>query len=195
MTKLDKKQIRNILSMRYNPLDSTTFPYALKTDFTESDFKGYVNNFLKVSKARHNKYIFKALMSQDLKDGIVSGLGNYLTPEILYDCKISPFRPVGDLSDNDIKKLSKSIKKIIKLSYYNNVTGYMTAFGDFIHTHKERIDNGTYPTYHSNVKLKENEEFSFKVYRQKQDPNGHDVDPNKDLNPGRTTYWVPTVQI
>ena len=36
MTKLDKKQIRNILSMRYNPLDSTTFPYALKTDFKNS---------------------------------------------------------------------------------------------------------------------------------------------------------------
>jgi len=167
---------------------------ALKTDFSDSDFVDMVNEFLTVSKKRQHQNIFKVLMKQTKKDGIVSGLGNYLTPEILYDCKISPFREIGSLKKEELLDLGHSIRHVIKLSYYNNITGYMTNFGDFIKVHKERIDNGTYPEYHKNIKLKKNENFQFKVYRQKKDPLGNPVEADRSINKTRTVYWVPKIQ-
>lgn len=169
-------------------------PDALKTDFTDDEFIDMVNKYLKVSSKRKDQLIFKVLMNQNKKDGIISGLGNYLAPEILYDAQISPYRKIGSLTKTELQKLSHSIKYLIKLSYYNNTTGYMTNFGDFIDKHKNGIITGKYPTYHSNIKLKNNEEFQFKVYRQDTDPFGNKVEKDKTINNGRTTHWVPKVQ-
>lgn len=167
---------------------------ALKTNFTNKEFELIVTNYLSVSSARKNQYIFKVLMNQQKKDGLLSGLGNYLMPEILYDCKINPARKIGTLTSTEINNLANSIRCIIKLSYYNNSTGYMTNFGDFIETHKKGVNSGKYPDYHSSVKLGVDDKFEFKVYQQKKDPLGNIVEANKELNPGRTTYWVPKVQ-
>lgn len=169
-------------------------PDALKYDFSDDEFIEMVKNFLVKSKTRSNQLIYKVLMNQTIKDGIVCGLGNYLTAEILYDAKISPFRMIGSLSDNEIRKISHSIKYLTKLSYYNNITGYMTGFGDFISTHKERVDSGIYSNFHSEIKLKKKDEFVFKVYRQKKDPLGNPVVGDRTINKDRTTYWVPNVQ-
>lgn len=133
-------------------------------------------------------------MKQNKSDGLVSGLGNYLTPEILYHCKLRPDREMGSLKTNEIINLSKSIKYKTKLSYYNNSTGYMTNFGDFIKLHKERIDNGQYPEYHTDTILKSKEIFEFNVYQKKKDPFGNDVTADKEINKGRTSYWVESVQ-
>ena len=168
---------------------------ALKTEFDDSDFVNMVGSFLKVSKKRQHQNIFKVLMKQTKKDGIVSGLGNYLTPEILYHCKISPFREIGSLNEKELKTLGYSIRYVIKLSYYNNTTGYMTNFGDFVKVHKERVDNGIYPEYHEAIKFEKNDKFEFKVYRQKKDPLGNPVDADKSINKTRTVYWVPNVQL
>lgn len=169
-------------------------PDALKTNFTDADFIEQVKLFLKKSNKRKDQLIFKVLMSQTKQDGIVSGLGNYLTPEILYNSKINPFRTVGSLSNTDLKNIAHSIKYIIKLSYYNNNTGYMINFGSFVKIHKQRINDGIYPNYHPDIKLKQNEEFQFKVYRQKKDPNGNKVENDKTINNGRSVYWVPAIQ-
>ena len=171
-------------------LDSLA-PDVLKNDF---DLQSLVKEYLSKSLSRKKQLIFKVLMKQNLKDGIVSGLGNYLTPEILYDAKISPFRTIGSLSSIEIKKLSKSIKYIVKLSYYNNNTGYMTNFGDFVNIHKLNIDNKIYPEYHENIKLNKTDKFNFKVYRQDKDPKGNKVDKDKTINKTRTTYWVKNIQ-
>lgn len=173
---------------------STLADDALKTNFTDKDFEEKIMNFLSVSSARKNQTVLKILMNQQTKDGLVSGLGNYLAPEILYDCKISPFRKMNSFTTTEIHNLAQSIRKIIKLSYYNNTTGYMTHFDDFIKTHKKKIDDGIYPNYHSSVKLKKTDKFEFKVYQQKTDPLGNPVEANKELNKDRTTYWVPAVQ-
>ena len=169
-------------------------PDALKTEFTDEKFIEQVKSFLKKSSKRKDQLIFKVLMSQTKQDGLVSGLGNYLTPEILYRAKISPFRTMHSLSNTDLKNISQSIKYLVKLSYYNNNTGYMTNFGTFSKIHKQRIDDGQYPNYQSSIKLKHNEEFQFNVYRQSKDPLGNKVEKDKTINKGRTVYWVPAVQ-
>jgi formamidopyrimidine-DNA glycosylase len=167
---------------------------SLKDDYSINDFVKLVNDFASKSKSRKEQQIGLVLMKQKKKEGLVSGIGNYLMAEVLYDSKISPFRTIGSLTSAEIKSLAKSIQYITRLSYYNNETGYMTHFDDFIKTHKERIDKGIYPDYHKHIKLKKNEEFSFKVYRQKKDPLGNEVEADKDLQKTRSTYWVPSVQ-
>jgi formamidopyrimidine-DNA glycosylase len=170
-------------------------PDVLKTDFSDEDFCNMVANFLKKSKKRSSQLIFKVLTKQNLSDGIFSGLGNYLIPEILYDAKLSPYRQIGGLSKDELLTLSHSIKYITKLSYYNNITGYMTNFGDYSEKHKKGIDDGTYQNYHNDIKLKHTDKFSFNIYQKKKDPLGNPVEKDKVLNKGRTTHWVKNVQV
>lgn len=169
-------------------------PDVLKTEFTDNDFILMVEGFLSKNSKRKDQLIFKVLMNQNKTNGIVSGLGNYLTAEILYDAKLSPYRKIGSLTKSELKTLSHSIKYITKLSYYNNSMGYMLKFNDFIKKHKEGIDKGKYPNYHKDIKIKKNDSFSFKVYRQKEDPKNNPVYADKKLNKNRTTYWSPTIQ-
>jgi DNA-formamidopyrimidine glycosylase len=170
-------------------------PDVLKTEFTNNEFVEMVKKFLNKSKKRGQQLIFKVLTKQNLSDGIFSGLGNYLIPEILYDAKISPYRQMSTLSDQDLEKLAYSIKYITKLSYYNNITGYMTNFGDYSAEHKKGVDNGIYKNYHEDVQLKKTDTFKFKIYLKKKDPLGNEVEKDKLLNKGRTTHWVKNVQI
>lgn len=167
---------------------------ALRTEFTNTIFENKIKNFLSVSSARANRPLHKVLMEQRAKDGLVSGLGNYLMPEILYDCKLSPSRTIGSLTISEINSLAQSIRYVVKLSYYYNTTGYMTNFGNFIETHKKKIDKGIYPNYQSTIVLAKTAKFEFKVYQQKTDSFGNHVEANKEMNAGRTTYWVPNVQ-
>lgn len=167
---------------------------SLKTNFTETDFNDIIQSYLKKSSIRKTQKLFLVLMKQNASDGIVSGLGNYLVAEILYRAKLSPYREMGSLTNTEINALSKSIKYVTKLSYYNNTTGYMTNFEDFITVHKKRIDNKKYPEYHPDIKLNSNDKFEFSVYRKKKDNFGNDVISDKDLNKGRTTYWVENIQ-
>jgi formamidopyrimidine-DNA glycosylase len=169
-------------------------PDSLKYNYSISDFYNLYKDFLLKSKKRADQNITLVLMKQKQKEGIVSGIGNYLVAEILYESKISPFRTVGSLTDDEIKNLGKAIQYLTKLSYYNNKTGYMTHFDDFIDVHKERIDKGFYPDYHNSVKFKKNEKFEFKVYRQNKDPDGNKVEVDKSIQKTRSTYYSPQIQ-
>lgn len=169
-------------------------PDSLKENYSVDDFVTFYNNFLSKSSKRKDQEIGLVLMKQKAKEGIVSGIGNYLMAEILYEAKISPYRKAGSLSEPEIKSLGKAIKHLTKLSYYYNKTGYMTHFDDFIKIHKDRIDNGLYPEYHKDIKIKKKEIFEFKVYRQKKDPDGNEVLADKKMQKTRSTYWVPEAQ-
>lgn len=169
-------------------------PDSLKEQYTIDDFMKMYQKFLDKSKKRADQNITLTLMKQKKANGIVSGIGNYLVAEILYESKISPHRTVGSLSEDEIRELGKAIQHLTKLSYYNNSTGYMTHFDDFIELHRERVDKGIYPNFHSHVKLKKGEKFKFAVYRQKFDPLGNEVEADRDIQGTRTTYWVPKVQ-
>jgi formamidopyrimidine-DNA glycosylase len=148
-------------------------PDFLKTeDFDIFDIKKY-----------GDKKIVEILMDQKK---IGSGLGNYLTAEILYRAKISPHRKCNKLSDEDILNLTYWIKYMVKLCYTNNDIGYMVN----LEKESKKIPR---KNYHPEIKLKE-KEFEFQVYEQPTDPHGNPVKKDKIIK-GRTTYWVPNVQI
>jgi formamidopyrimidine-DNA glycosylase len=181
---------RNDLDDKINELA----PDALKHDFTTNDFAKLFKNYLSKSPKRKEQEIGLALMKQKQNDGVISGIGNYLMAEILYDAKLSPYRKAGSLTEDEIYSLCKSIKYITKLSYYDNETGYMTHFDEFIKIHKKGIDKGIYPEFHIDIKLKKNEKFDFKVYRQDKDSDGNEVLADKKLQKTRSTYWTPAIQ-
>ena len=160
----------------------------LKTDFTVKQFMNWLDNY-----KYKDREIIKVLMNQEVNQGIGSGLGNYLAPEILYNAKISPFRTINSLTLDEKKNLANSVKYILKLCYFNNKIGYMVNFKNFIDKHKNGIKSGKFPDFHKNVKLGDNTEFEFSVYRQKKDPLGNDVKVDKIIK-DRSTYWVPKVQ-
>jgi formamidopyrimidine-DNA glycosylase len=110
----------------------------------------------------------------------------------LYNAKLSPYRKVGTLNQDEIKNLYNSIKKIIKLCYANNIIGYMEIFGDYINDHIKGLEKGEYPDYLSDVNIG-NKIFKFRVYQQKQDSLGNPVEKASIIK-GRTTYWVPDIQ-
>lgn len=95
---------------------------------------------------------------------IVSGIGNYLKSEVLYDARISPLRKVKDVSMTDWMKIFKSTKKICKMMYKvllkQDVALYMG---------------------------------SMKVYHKEKDPLGNTVKQHL-TKAGRMTFWVPTLQ-
>ena len=93
----------------------------------------------------------------------ISGIGNYLRSEILYDAKINPFITIGKLNSNKIKDLFKSIVKISKKSFNSQ-----------------------------NVILKDEknytDEFEFKVYQQDKTPKGEKV--YRKVIKGRSVFYV-----
>jgi DNA-formamidopyrimidine glycosylase len=60
-----------------------------------------------------NKMIAIVLMEQD----VFAGIGNYLRAEILYDANIYPMKKTGELTEDELKRLYKSMKKVVKTSY------------------------------------------------------------------------------
>jgi formamidopyrimidine-DNA glycosylase len=126
--------------------------------------------------------IVKILMDQTK---VGSGLGNYLTAEILYRAEISPHRPGNKLTKADIKRLIYWIKYVTKLAYTDNHIGYMIN----LETESNKIKK---KKYHPDIKL-EDDEFQFLVYRQKEDPDGNKVKAENIIG-NRKTYWVPAVQ-
>jgi formamidopyrimidine-DNA glycosylase len=160
-------------------------PDFLKTNFTNTEFKNRICNYLSTP-ARHNNKIVTVLMEQSIKTGIGSGIGNYLVAEILYRAKISPHTTIGALYKNSskIKKLSKTIKYVVKLCYLTNKTRYVQHF--------KQLLTKNIPDFHKNINIKK-DIFIYFVYRQKKDPNGHIVIGEKIIK-GRTTYWVPAIQ-
>jgi formamidopyrimidine-DNA glycosylase len=118
---------------------------------------------------RKNKTVAENLMDQS----IVAGVGNYLKSEILYAAKISPHRSVNSLSSNELEKIYKNAKDIIRFSYTMGgatIKDYYTIDGK----------SGAFSR-------------RFAVYNQTKDPLGNDVVREKTKDK-RTTHWVPNIQ-
>lgn len=181
-------------------------PDFLKTTFSKQDFYKRVEAYVtkgtgKIIKTRGDKEIIKVLMDQTIKNGLGSGLGNYLSVEILYDAKISPYKKMHELYKDRalVYKLAGSIKYIVKLSFLDANVGYLEhldeGMASFIKKLRNDVDKNKNSefNYHPDIILKKGDTFSFKVYRQKKDPDDNPVQGDKII-PGRTTYWVPSVQ-
>jgi formamidopyrimidine-DNA glycosylase len=120
---------------------------------------------------KKNKWpIVKALMDQS----VVAGVGNYIKADALWLARLSPYQTVIDLTDTRLSNLNQAIKQVMRESYKNG--------GATIRTYKNF--DGTEGQYNR----------EFLVYNQKTDPDGNEV--IKELTEdGRTTHWVPSVQI
>lgn len=161
-------------------------PDVLKTPFTDQEFVDWVNIYLKKSKLRNNIPIVKALLKQDSKDAIVSGIGNYLSSEILYRSRLSPLRPIGQISQSELINLSQAIKYVVKLCYLHNPTGYMKGL-------RPKINHLKLFNYHPDISIDKDDQFNYLVYRQKKDPLGNEVSQSV-IETSRKTYWVPNIQ-
>lgn len=83
----------------------------LDKNFTLDKFKENVNKIQK-KKLKRNE-LCGILLKQEY---LCSGIGNYMKSEILYDCKLSPYRSINDINDNEIKDLYGSILKITDIN-------------------------------------------------------------------------------
>lgn len=117
-----------------------------------------------------NKLLIKLITDQK----IISGIGNYLRAEILYEAKLSPHRIIHTLSDKELSKLYKAAKYCITEAYKQGGTSIR---------HYSDINDveGTYG-------------LELKVYRKKKDPQGKSIKPEKIAGDSQTMYWVPGVQ-
>lgn len=198
-------EITNNKNILHKKLDSLA-PDFLKTPFTKQEFYNRIDNFIKrgtnnIIESRANKEIIKVLMDQTKNSGLGSGLGNYLSVEILYDCNISPYTKMKKLYENKklAFKLANAIKYIVKLSFLDASIGYLEhldkGMSSFIKNLRKDINSDTKHKYnfHPDIVLTGKENFSFRVYRQKKDSLGNEVVGSKII-PGRTTYWVPNIQ-
>jgi formamidopyrimidine-DNA glycosylase len=163
-------------------------PDILKSNISSSDLTDRMDEF--INKFRKNMNIVKILMDQS---AIVSGIGNYLVAEILYDAKLSPHRDLDEFTLGEKKQLAESMRYIVKMSYYDNKTGYMKHFDTFMQEHPIQIDKRIFPNYQPDIVINKNDEFEFKVYGQKTDPLGNKVKRDSVIK-DRTIHWVPDVQ-
>lgn len=70
----------------------------------------------------HEVSIGAALLNQRM----VAGLGNYLRAEVLFVCRLDPWRRVGDLTEQNLKCLIRTIPRVTRLSYERGATAAET---------------------------------------------------------------------
>jgi formamidopyrimidine-DNA glycosylase len=162
-------------------------PDILTGGLSDQDVLDLINTFNK--KSKKDKTLYKILMDQN---AIISGVGNYLSAEILYDAKLRPQRKLDKLSLVEKKRLAHSMRKIVKHSYYDNKTGYMQHYIQFMENHPVKVDKRIFPNYHPDIKI--DTPFEFKVYGQDADPDGNKVESDDTIIKGRSIHWVPKVQ-
>ena len=167
----------NTLNKKLNSLA----PDVLQTKFSDTEFASWIISYIMRYPNRKNMPILDLLMRQDDNDGIVSGIGNYLSAEILYHAKISPHRPINSLSKHELVTLAHSIKLIVMSAYLHNKTHYIDMIT--VKSHKK---------YHTDV-IKQAKKFDFNVYQKTTDKFNNPVKRDKIIK-GRTTYWVPAIQ-
>ena len=118
---------------------------------------------------RGKKTIAENLMNQS----VVSGIGNYLKAEILYEAKISPWRTCDSLTDRELRSILESSKKMIRLSY--------------------ELGGATLRDYRNPNGDKAKFSRRFAVYGWDRDLTGRRVVKEKTPDK-RTTHWCPEVQ-
>ena len=113
--------------------------------------------------------ISEALMDQSC----VAGVGNYLRSEILYDCKVDPWRCVTDITSEEFVKLCEATIRIAKKSY--------------------KSQGATIKTYRNIDRSEGTTQFNFKAYGQKHCPSGHAI-TREETRDGRTSWWCSICQ-
>jgi formamidopyrimidine-DNA glycosylase len=84
----------------------------LNTDLSNKDIAKYFRERFN-KKRKKDEYIADVLLDQKF----FSGVGNYIRADGLYCAKMSPFRKVLDIKDDELIKLIKCLRGIMKNSY------------------------------------------------------------------------------
>tara|TARA_Y100000592_G_scaffold72114_1_gene112210 strand:- start:691 stop:1494 length:804 start_codon:yes stop_codon:yes gene_type:complete len=126
--------------------------------------------FVSSLRRKSKKTIVEALMDQS----VVSGVGNYVKAEALYLSKISPHRAVSSLTNAELCDLNAAVRSVLVNSFESGgatLQSYQDFYGE--------VGDATQ---------------RFAVYGRKADPEGREIikEQTKD---GRTTHWVPEVQL
>jgi len=165
-----------------------TFKISRSFEELRKKLKQLAPDFLKAEDIpweRINKYHLPIVAILTSQKKVGSGIGNYLSAEILYHAKISPYTYGDEIRGKKLQRLIYAIKYVIKLAYQRNNIGYFKLI-------EREVKNFRRNNYHPEITLGR-EMFQFKVYRQKYDPYGNPVRRDK-IVPGRSTYWVENVQ-
>jgi formamidopyrimidine-DNA glycosylase len=119
----------------------------------------------------------KAIGNAIVNQKLVSGIGNYLRADVLWMSRISPFRKVSDVSDDEL------------LAIYTNARALM--WGDYNYEYAKEV--GLIPT---GVKIPRDYKRDFFVYMQETDPDGNKVkkEPLFEGSAKRFIHWVEGVQ-
>lgn len=126
-----------------------------------TDWRLFKKQLGNVSKAKAQWLMEDALIDQKL---IVSGIGNYLKSEILYQAKISPKRKVVDVSMKEWYSLFHITKTTVVRMSKALAKKSTNAYED-----------------------------AMMVYMKEKDPMGNAIHVTYSKN-GRATYWVPRLQ-
>lgn len=98
------------------------------------------------------------------QQAIISGIGNYLKAEILYEARISPLRPIGSIKHAEWENILSAAKRVFR--------------------RQTKSVSNTDPDKYMDL---------MRIYMKTKDPEGNDIKKHTTKT-GRTTYWVPEVQ-
>jgi formamidopyrimidine-DNA glycosylase len=125
-------------------------------------------------KVNEEKLIGNILMNQK----IVAGIGNYLRADVLWLCKMSPFRKMKNITEDELKCLWQNCQMLIWAKYDEKrglQLGFITS------------DRPKTPSAYKR---------EFYVYQQTTDPQGYQVKKEElyDGSQKRFIHWSPDVQ-
>lgn len=100
----------------------------------EYNWPEFTLEYFQTALGRRSKTAVKTAL---LDQGIVAGLGNIYTDEVLFEARVLPDRKVGSLTDTEIAAIYKSIPRVLKVALEHGGT----SMKDFRHV------NGGWGTY------------------------------------------------
>jgi len=112
---------------------------SLGIDPTSDDFT--FSNFKKALLKRKKGKIKTVLMDQS----VIAGIGNIYSNEVLWEAKISPFREINSLKEDEWKEIYKAIRKILfkaiqvngeSFSEYRDIHGQKGGFNPYIKVYR-----------------------------------------------------------
>jgi formamidopyrimidine-DNA glycosylase len=123
---------------------------------------------------RRPRCLRKTLAEILMDQSCFAGVGNYVKAEALYRARLSPHRTAGSLNDHDIERLHVAVAQVLREAY--------EARGM---TRRDYQDLRGEPGMFT---------FKLRVYNRRIDPDGNPV-VTETTRDGRTTHWVPAVQL
>jgi formamidopyrimidine-DNA glycosylase len=126
-----------------------------------------------IQRLRTKRNLRRTIAESLMDQRVLCGIGNYLKAEVLYGARMSPWRKVSEITDEEMALLHDRAVHLIHLSYGlggATIQNYRTPDSS----------DGLYSR-------------RFAVYGQETDPLGNKVVREKTPE-GRTTHWVPDLQ-